>query len=594
MRPRLDLDTLLYALLLALLVSLPFEPIRPLLSLGFLEVNHLKVLLGAAGVVWTVDLVRNRATARPGAVGWFSALFLTVAGLSAVLAPSHQTEALRFVGRLASGLMVLFLARLLVVRQARRVTGLLWATCLGAAISVALGIGEVAGWPALDPLLSLFKIAPTRVGGDLRLSASFQYATIAAMYFELVAPLALVLAVRSRERWQRWTAAGAAALCSVAVALSLTRAGVLALAASFGLVFVVALARPALRRLVLPTALAGASAALVLAGLSLRLPDFGARFGTENDSGWYAASYAAPASLLIRQGAPAQATVTATNMGQVTWTPDGDRAFAMAYRWLSADSTSELEVPVTLLTLPHAVPPGEAVQLTVDVSGRVPPGDYRLAWGMLQQNVLWFHDRGFPDAETTVHVAAGAHAEDVAVVVQEPRQDSVAMGPAPVPRAELWHAAWEMFGQRPLLGFGPDNFRHLYGAYLGLPTWDERVHANNLYLELLADVGVLGTAAFGLVLAPPILGVIRGIQTSPSPRPSPSGRGRRLETSPSPRPSHSGRGRRNHALLIGFGASLLAFFVHGTLDYFLDFTPVYVLFWLIVGLSSAQSAATEA
>jgi O-antigen ligase len=124
-----------------------------------------------------------------------------------------------------------------------------------------------------------------------------------------------------------------------------------------------------------------------------------------------------------------------------------------------------------------------------------------------------------------------------------------------------------MVAQRPLLGFGPDNFRHLYGAYLGRPAWDERVHANNLYLELLADFGVLGTAAFGLVLAAPMVRLVRGLRRPP--------------------------GALQGVWLAGLSASLLAFFVHGTLDYFLDFTPVYLLFWLIVGLSAAVSEKLE-
>jgi O-antigen ligase len=160
-------------------------------------------------------------------------------------------------------------------------------------------------------------------------------------------------------------------------------------------------------------------------------------------------------------------------------------------------------------------------------------------------------------------VAPGAAAADAAPVAQEPREDTLP-GLAPVSRTELWRAALQMFAQRPLLGIGPDNFRHLYGAYLGRPAWDERVHANNLYLELLADLGVLGTAALGLVIAPAIGRLVRGVR-SPS-------------------------GLLQGFWLAGFGASLLAFFVHSTLDYFLAFTPVYLLFWLIVGLSTAVDA----
>jgi hypothetical protein len=32
------------------------------------------------------------------------------------------------------------------------------------------------------------------------------------------------------------------------------------------------------------------------------------------------------------------------------------------------------------------------------------------------------------------------------------------------------------------------------------------------------------------------------------------------------------------------GAALLTFFLHGAVDYFMEFTPTYGLFWLVAGL----------
>src|SRR5207248_3749842 len=77
---------------------------------------------------------------------------------------------------------------------------LLWSLAIGAGLSAILGVGEAVRWEPLQPLLALFKVAPTRVGGELRVGASFQYATIAAMYFEMVIPLAIVLAAAAQRR----------------------------------------------------------------------------------------------------------------------------------------------------------------------------------------------------------------------------------------------------------------------------------------------------------------------------------------------------------------------------------------------------------
>ena len=104
-------------------------------------------------------------------------------------------------------------------------------------------------------------------------------------------------------------------------------------------------------------------------------------------------------------------------------------------------------------------------------------------------------------------------------------------------RASLWRAALEMFKAHPF-GVGPDNYRLQYGKYLGARRWDTHVYSNNLYLEILTGSGILGLAAFALMLA-----TLRW----------------RLEAGP----------------LI-----LAVFLVHGIVDVFLMTTPIYFAFWI--------------
>ncbi len=55
-------------------------------------------------------------------------------------------------------------------------------------------------------------------------------------------------------------------------------------------------------------------------------------------------------------------------------------------------------------------------------------------------------------------------------------------------RSELWHAALALWTSHPIFGIGADNFSLSLGS-VGLPTI--RTQANNLYLEQLADGGVI-------------------------------------------------------------------------------------------------------
>ena len=69
-----------------------------------------------------------------------------------------------------------------------------------------------------------------------------------------------------------------------------------------------------------------------------------------------------------------------------------------------------------------------------------------------------------------------------------------------MPRSVLWQTALTIAREHPLLGIGPDNFRHTYGRYLGLAAWDARVHANNSYIEVLAGMGAIGVVALAWLL----------------------------------------------------------------------------------------------
>jgi O-antigen ligase len=75
-------------------------------------------------------------------------------------------------------------------------------------------------------------------------------------------------------------------------------------------------------------------------------------------------------------------------------------------------------------------------------------------------------------------------------------------------RIPLWISAWKMFLDAPLVGHGPHTFVQHYQAYLQnveLPAWlfvDSRTvpWPHNLYLEVLAEQGMLGFIALLFLL----------------------------------------------------------------------------------------------
>lgn len=70
-------------------------------------------------------------------------------------------------------------------------------------------------------------------------------------------------------------------------------------------------------------------------------------------------------------------------------------------------------------------------------------------------------------------------------------------------RTIMWKIAWDSFKERPLLGWGPENFGVLFQknfnpAYFkpleGFGSWFDRAH--NVFFDYLASVGILGTLAY--------------------------------------------------------------------------------------------------
>ncbi len=85
---------------------------------------------------------------------------------------------------------------------------------------------------------------------------------------------------------------------------------------------------------------------------------------------------------------------------------------------------------------------------------------------------------------------------------------------AVVQRMAIWEAAQGMFADNPLLGVGAGNFDRAYPAY-ALPNWPQAPgHAHNLYLNLLAEMGLVGLLSYLTLLATLLGGTVNAARSA--------------------------------------------------------------------------------
>jgi len=558
------------ALLVLLALALPFEV--PLFRVGPLQITTVELalysMLAAWGIGVATDVLRGRtswaaplALLRRDEMARAAALWAAALVASATIAPSDRGAAWKFVLRSASGIFAFFATRSLARPRGvgRRV---LLALVAGGVLSAATAVIE-ASMPDSAPVWRLFHQGSFDALGLRRASGVFEYPTIAAMYWEAVVPLLIVapFAWSGNARAARrvlLAAIAAGAILLAAIFASVTRTSLVGVAVACGLLAVLGL-RSSRQLPRVAAGILGVLAALSAAAFRPGASDspLGQRLRWWHDGQWFGVQYELPAgSQTVDEDAVFEVPITLRNTGPIVWRKAGALPTRLSYHWSFAPAAGPARFVVydgLRTELPGDVPPGGVVHLVGVV--RAPPagGVYRLSWDLVQENVTWFSDQGNPVGEQSVDVR-GAGAPPPTIAPPTP-------APPPVARRKLWGAAVALWRERPLLGIGPDNFRRRYEALLssspgGAAYTDTRLHANSLYFETLADLGLAGLAALaGLAVA-----LLRSL--------------------------------RRHWLsgcFAGLGCAVagVAFFVHGLLDYFFEFTPLFGLFWVTLGLTAA-------
>ena len=464
------------------MASLPFELYTgvPLAGLTF---TNVEIMLLAVLALWAVGLMIERRRPRlPRSFVLPALVLLAIFCISAAAAPEWRAAALKFTARqIQAALLAVCLADQIAIGGwpiARRF-GL--ALIVGAAISATLGLLEISESPLVLALLAIFKDQPTMAGGLLRLSATFGYANIAAMFYEATLPICLAAVGLAASRRARWMLSGAALLLYAATLLTYSRAALLTIVAATLLIMLGAILLG--RRAFAPGNTASAAVVqsarrvvrtgMVLLALTAAVllfsPTFRVRIAAPDVADWYRADYSVAALPGMAPNALLTTPVTIQNRGLVTWRSAGLRPVALSYHWLDPRTRRVVRYNGRRTLLPQPIAPGEALQVNADVQAPDKPGDYLLAWDMVVEHSGWFSERGNPMAEIAVTVA-GQPATSRPAPSAEPATmpQQIVVRPAPPARNLLWGAALRIWRAHPLLGIGPDIFRHMYGPELGL------------------------------------------------------------------------------------------------------------------------------
>jgi hypothetical protein len=273
------------------------------------------------------------------------------------------------------------------------------------------------------------------------------------------------------------------------------------------------------------------------------------RLTTEGQESWYRAAIDAPPDVSIASDSVAAIPLTLTNTGRLVWDSEADPPFYLSYHWLDAKSDRVVSFEGIRTSFDGEVSPGSRVSIAARVRAPRAAGEYRLVWDIVQEGRLWFTTE--PGAVPAVSRATVSGDRSlVAAPTSAPPRPTVRPR-----RLQLWEAALRIALASPLVGVGPDNFRLSYAKYAGLPTGDPRIHANNMYLEILAGAGIAGALAFGWLLWSIMRVTLSSTLASPA--------------------------------SLAMTAALLAIAVHGTVDSFLSFAPTYVLFAMTLGFAHA-------
>lgn len=425
-------------------------------------------------------------------------------------------------------------------------------------------------WP---DVLSPWQEALTTFGTfyNVRGTSTMPYPTVLSAYLELVGALSLVFALwllargnLSQIRKRLLSAAIVVIMAAVMVVqvYTYTRTAMVSTPLSMLLAAGLALACGYSRQVAGWFALA---AVLLLAALGITAiisNTMATRLGLSEQEIRYAAEYQVisfPDS--IRTGQKSTTRIRIKNTSDVNWSPEGSDAVQFSFRWLNYASREEVQVPYIMTYLPRSVAPGQQIDLDIDFNTPDEPGRYVLVMELAKVGLGWLSTSDvIPLAMPLELDSTGSRVFSMPETAGDFKFVRSVSKKTP-DRSQLWRAAWNAFKANPVLGVGPDQFRHRYPEYLPGVEPDENVRTHNILFEAAVNTGVIGLAVmlFMLVYAGWLqFSLVRD------------------------------RSMRYGARLVSLGlvAAMVAYITHGMTDYLLWQTGMAFMFFTILGLTA--------
>ncbi len=335
--------------------------------------------------------------------------------------------------------------------------------------------------------------------GARRLTATFAHANLAAAWLAVLAPLGLSSLAATPSAtvrpWRRLAAPAFVAIATLALALTLSRAGLVAGCAGMA-VALFAMAPGQARRDLASARVLGLVLAAAAPSVRARVSDAGPALAATIEATPMSGSAGGAVAVRLR------------NTGWLTWRPAGADRHRLIAVPLSCDGAVPAQPggvgPVQALDVPHRVAPGAEVSILLAAAAAPAAAAFAL-------DVEHHGHRSACHSGGPITLARRA---DIACAVSAPPcgssawHDASTVERAGAPhgstdRRELWAAALAAARHHPWFGLGPDVFRLRKAEFLPPRAIrrDDREHANNLALEVVADLGLCGAMAMLAIVA---------------------------------------------------------------------------------------------